>query len=524
MVHVTVDNFKDKDSFAVYELAEGSSVIDLKTEIEATEGVSIGRQRLVYNNRDLQDNESLDDSSIFNHDISNGFFVRLLPVQICIRFGQHRNEGEFQKDRDIQVQVDLEEPVYSIEQNDDLWYELQIRGGTLDSAKLSVLGSDTTQPTISISDINRSFLSYGIHHNDVINVVCKWKSRTTDDGDMAAPHNVTLGLLQDMSLSSGEVVTVEETTIEVITEKSSIPVETEKSTVHPTIKGLSLKCDALIELIEHDESSQPGWLYGTPIDRSEREPFWHSKKRGYFPGSFVSVVEEHLKGQHEEVTDITKVPPLPPFRFPPAEGRTFRMPIADGGHSFLKLMVDYELAACPITTPTHVTISLLCSTYNNRRVSSVSVMLTIPQNTVIEVKIRENEAHRKEFRSEQEITESRSEEKQFNGLNIGALGTTVDIEGGISKKHSIDDTEKGTKISRRKVDAGILEEDTIFWNLKAPMTKLDEDGLNGKESITFVLKKKPVKFNYECRVTHVRNGVEKTVKRIPRDWPLSQLI
>ncbi|GJJ10412.1 hypothetical protein Clacol_004638 [Clathrus columnatus] len=168
----------------------------------------------------------------------------------------------------------------------------------------------------------------------------------------------------------------------------------------------------------------------------------------------------------ETEDNMINIPPqLPPFRFPPADGMTFNMPISDN---------------------------------------------------VSDVQICENEAHRKEIQTDQEVTETRSQDKHFDGINIGVHGTSVGFQGGISQQHSINNTVKASKV--------ILKEDTIFWNLKAPMTRLDDDGLNGEEFLTFVLTKKPVRFKYKCRVTHVvEDGVKKTTERISRDWSFLKL-
>ncbi|GJJ10414.1 hypothetical protein Clacol_004640 [Clathrus columnatus] len=419
MIHITVDSFKYTDSFAVYELPEGSSVIDLKTEIEATESILIGsqtcmllvyshteisgHQRLVYDNRDLQDNEKLD-SSIFE-DPSNGI-IYLLQARIYLHlieqdahFDKTSNcDSKPQEVQIIEISVDLERPVRK----------------------------------------------------------------------------------------------------------------------------------------RHDwVSLQSGWLYGTPIGRSKInssfwQPFLERQSEGYFPEVFVSYayVGGNVRNNLEtEDNNMINIPPqLPPFRYPPADGMTFHMPISDNGHSFLKLTVDYALTSHPVD-PTHVTISLLCTTHDIRRISSISVFITIPQSTVSDVQICENEAHRKEIQTDQEVTETRSQDKHFDGINIGVHGTSVSFQGGISQQHSIGNTVKASKVFRRKVDTGILKEDTIFWNLKAPMTRLDDDGLNGEEFLTFVLTKKPVRFKYKCRVTHaVGNGVKKTTERISRDWSFLKLI
>ncbi|GJJ10388.1 hypothetical protein Clacol_004614 [Clathrus columnatus] len=525
-IRIAIDSFKDKDSRAVYELPGGSSVTSLKAEIEATENIPVGHQRLVHNDLDLEDNESLD--SLVLQDPCNTI-VKLLQPRIYVHLERDTNESKPQV-KTVDLSLDLADPIRT-----SLMWLTGSDGKTIDlsSAKLSVLGSKK-RPSIRISDIDRSFLSYGILNGDVIDIVYK---KSLDD-----PNQSTSSLDDLMPPKKRRRLSGSSNTNESI---SSSPfrdnIESKKrrglsdspkksprklvrakyswdgETMTPTIKGLSLKRDALIEVSEVERhTTQPGWLYGFQVDRSE--PLWKvfSSKKGYFPESFVYAVNEKGSEKHLETADTTfsdEIPSLPPFRFPPATGMEFHMPISDHGHSFLKLTANYHRISLP-SDPTHVTFSLLCSTHDNRRVSSVSIFITIPESTVSKVEVCKNEAHEKEIQTDLEVAESREKTKHFDGANIGTHGTTVGFQGGISKKHSIDYVEKGIKISRRIVNVGISKKDTIFWKLKAPMTNLDGEGLNGEESITLILMKKPAKFKYECRVTHVKDGIKKTTERI----------
>ncbi|GJJ10386.1 hypothetical protein Clacol_004612 [Clathrus columnatus] len=499
MVHVAIDSYKDKDSLAIYELAEGSSIIDLKAEIEATENIPVGHQRLVYKEQELKDSEGVDPLKTV---------IYLLKARIYLYLKQQREASDNerlikrQEDEIIDISVDLEEPVRSLSKL------IQRDGKTINTstAKLFVLDSDK-QPIVNISDVNQSFSSYGVCNGNIIDVVYEsWTAAETDfDRLFGFPH------------SHGETLR------KVVRAKYDWDGEIK----HPIIKGLPLKRNDLFNAITvSDGFVPPGWLYGSGIHQPEPKSTWllfsffrRGKEKekdtntfqGFFPESFtVADTKEDL-----ESSDL-KIPPLPPFQFPPATGMIFHMPFSDNGHSFLKLTVHYELLSGPTDT-TRVTMKLLCSTNDTRRISSVGMFITIPYcNEISDVQVCDNEAHRKEIQTDKQVTDNQSKETHFDGINIGAHGVTVGLQGGVSRKRSISDTEKGLKISQRKVEAGVLKEGTIFWNLKAPMTKLDDDGLTGEESITFTLTKKPVEFKYDCRVTHSRNGVEKIAQRVSK--------
>ncbi|GJJ12829.1 hypothetical protein Clacol_007074 [Clathrus columnatus] len=510
MVRIMVDNYKDRESLAVYELPEGSSIIDLKAEIEATEGIPIAHQRLGTGKwdieepdyRDYQDDQNLD--SLIPGDLSEIIiYLRRALIYCYFRLREtaefSRTDSNPQKPMIMKISVDLDEPICTSSLVRTARYMATI------SPELFVLDLDG-QPTISISDMKKPFSYYGIRNGD-----------------------------------------------------------------HPHFKGLPLKRNALISA-KRSPTVQPGWLYGSPIPSTDVEslgqpyvPAFDRRIVGYFPENYVSpqAVEEEVE-QPSETTAVLEIPSLPPFQFPPASGMTFRLPISDKGHSFLNLTVNYECVSSP-ADPTYVTISLLCATHDIRRVSAISIFISIPESEVLNVEVRENEAHRKEIHTDKEVAENQSKERHLDGVNIGTHGTTVGFQGGISGKYFLGSTEKRSKVSRRKVTAGIDKEDSIFWNLKAPSTKLDEDGLNGEEFITLVLKKKPVefrlgifcrnvtagidkkhrifwdlkapntkldedglngeefitlvlkkkpaRFKYNCRVTHAKNGVEKTTER-----------
>ncbi|GJJ10415.1 hypothetical protein Clacol_004641 [Clathrus columnatus] len=512
MISITLHNFKDKESLTVYELPEGSSVIDLKTEIEATEGIPIGHQRLHYgrwDKRDLQNDKSLE--LLISRGPPKSIFYLVEARIYC----QPSFKGDIiESNRTLYLRkeeffVDLDEPIRTSSVVTHWMYQWS-------PSELSVLDS-VAQRTVNISDISQSFSFYGICNGDVINIVSEpwttvqweyYESQRYQAAHRPAPappkYHEKYTIVKAKYDWDGEILK------------------------HPEIRGLPLERGALFNAVTVIPDSpsfkeiitSPGWLYGTSISSSELNSqlsFFNNLSaglrktpQGWFPENFVSPIEK-VADQPSEAENVLEIPSLPLFHFPPATGMTFRVPISDKGHSFLKLTVNYECISSPVD-PTHVTVSLLCSTHDIRRISAVSVFIMVPEGEASNIQVCENEAHRKEIHTEKEITETQSKEKHFDGFNLGTAGATVELQGGISGKRSFGSTEKGSKVSRRKVSATIDKADTIFWNLKAPASKLDEDGLDGEESITFVLKRKPVLFKYKCRVTHAKNGVEKSIE------------
>ncbi|GJJ12834.1 hypothetical protein Clacol_007079 [Clathrus columnatus] len=426
MVRITVDNYRDFDSLVVYELPKGSLVVDLKAEIEATEG----HQRLGNRRgdgpdyQDYQDDQNLD-SLISGNLCETIIYLRQALIYCHFKLRDITETSDYylkhQETEIVGISVNLDRPIYTSKLRRDWRYRTAL------SPELFAL-DPYGQPTINISDISKPFSYYGIRNGDVITII-----------SLPPPHYYSSlskrGLLPPIvdeihkyfpPFPCSNYTPLQTYTI--VQAKHNWDGEI----MHPHIKGISLKRNALFISEKSSFIGQPGWLYGSPIPSTEVG----SPERPYVPA------------------------------------------------------LDKKI-----------------------------VFVTIPESEVLNVQVHENELHRKEIHTDKEVTESQSKERHLDGVNIGTHGTTVGFQGGMSGKYSFGSTEKGSKVSQRKVTAGIDKEDTIFWNLKAPSTKLDEDGLNGEEVITLVLKEKPVEFKYNCRITHAKNGVEKTMERRTKNWP-----
>lgn len=217
------------------------------------------------------------------------------------------------------------------------------------------------------------------------------------------------------------------------------------------------------------------------------------------------------------IKDVSEIPPLPPFLFPPARGLSFDVPIGDHGHSFLTISANYEFSSCP-TDPTHVTIKLLSATHHTRRISGISLLITMdPDNCLTNIQTQENAIPEEPTHTDQKVTTTKSKEGQISGFNIGVGGTSIGIQGGVLSTYSVENAEKGSKTYRKEISAGLRGGSMIFWDLKASVTNLDEKGLQGEENISFVVARKPERFKYNCRITHAKDGVEKKFRRVSKE-------
>ncbi|KAK7441537.1 hypothetical protein VKT23_016530 [Stygiomarasmius scandens] len=66
----------------------------------------------------------------------------------------------------------------------------------------------------------------------------------------------------------------------------------------------------------------------------------------------------------------------------------FLFKIADGGHSLVAITLEYEEFSSP-DDPTLVRAKVLCKSFETRRVSAISIHITIPDDEVIDVQPKE---------------------------------------------------------------------------------------------------------------------------------------
>ena len=183
--------------------------------------------------------------------------------------------------------------------------------------------------------------------------------------------------------------------------------------------------------------------------------------------------------------------PLPPFRFPWAEPRTFSRGFANWGHSLIEISITYNREAVP-GEPTLLNVTLKCRAIGSR-VSEASIQVTVPNGEVEDVWSprmvleREGEMQAKFVtRNEQSL----GVDAGFHGVGLGISGTRVTEE-----------ERSGTlPITQMSIAGDSLRGDTASWLIKEAAT-LGGAGLPARLSdMSFKLTKQPDAFIFDCLV------------------------
>jgi hypothetical protein len=214
-------------------------------------------------------------------------------------------------------------------------------------------------------------------------------------------------------------------------------------------------------------------------------------------------------------------PKLPPFSYPKAEPTYFEVKFADRGHSFINVSVDYDAFSSP-EDATLVRVKVYCATLDNfRRISGVSLKIKIPDKEVVSIYPKESTGGT-EFCTEFSLTEN-----DTSGFGLQKLGLTTpagfgaDIEAGGHRDKGTEMNHKGSMRSKSTVRGNILERRTVVqWSIKeAAANQRLGYGVNGEqEEMGFILAGKPEKFEYDCAITHVKDGKETVKQTMSRTW------
>ncbi|KAF8176110.1 hypothetical protein K438DRAFT_79476 [Mycena galopus ATCC 62051] len=94
---------------------------------------------------------------------------------------------------------------------------------------------------------------------------------------------------------------------------------------------------------------------------------------------------EYILSQNASTSDSEPAPELPEFRFPSAAPLEYKLHLGEKGHSYVKATLTYETCAPP-GQPTLVNVQLECVGTSDRCISSVSLKITSPDQTVKDVK------------------------------------------------------------------------------------------------------------------------------------------
>ncbi|KAK7457204.1 hypothetical protein VKT23_010504 [Stygiomarasmius scandens] len=198
----------------------------------------------------------------------------------------------------------------------------------------------------------------------------------------------------------------------------------------------------------------------------------------------------------------------------------FEVKIADGGHTYVKISpyIDEEESN---SERTRVGVDISCQSFS-RQISSISTHIT-PRHA----KVTGVEPCREIKSGVQQIKfETKRRERSSIGLqSIGVsppIGFGFKIKGGWLKMSEEGETHKGMKTSYETLSGFSRHGDTASFMLKGISPTCGGDGLSGEHGdMRFYLENNPheeLKFDYDCRIEHVKGKKQKTKKCRSRNW------
>ncbi|KAK7444745.1 hypothetical protein VKT23_015062 [Stygiomarasmius scandens] len=196
----------------------------------------------------------------------------------------------------------------------------------------------------------------------------------------------------------------------------------------------------------------------------------------------------------------------------------FMVKIADGGHSLVNVSLEYKNLCSPDDS-TLIRVKVICKIFGNRRISAISIHITIPEDEVIEIHPKER------VDPETVISEVAVREREITEYGLKSLGVNlpaglgVEVGVGATKGKDREVAQKGTMYSRKIITGNIIQKDTVCWGFTEAVTAWGGNGLTGEQGeMWFILKGKPDKFEYNCRITHIKGQKERTKQTMSRSW------
>jgi hypothetical protein len=209
----------------------------------------------------------------------------------------------------------------------------------------------------------------------------------------------------------------------------------------------------------------------------------------------------------------SEVPALPKFVYPLASGMNFKAPLGDSGFSNINISLDYNPKSSPMALTT-VTARINFNTHGRRHITAVSLSISIPNNEASEIESIPNSSSLEKVITDVQVRETRQVDKHFDGLSVGVSQVKVEVKGGASSGQTSERSETAKKEYTKTSTARLDPEDSgvIIWQIKAPGSLTDHEGLREEERMTFTLRRKPEKFFYTCLVDHAKDGKQFTGK------------
>ncbi|KAK7441540.1 hypothetical protein VKT23_016533 [Stygiomarasmius scandens] len=529
MVQLFLSDFRSPEIYTVYDIVpERHRVWDLKEQIEDAEGIPAGSQRLEFNGLALENSQFLEEYSIPD----NGL-ISLVPTPVLLAIDKSAidlgNEPRFISVDDIPQSVtfpidlniaDLETFEKKIIRKLGVtWFSWAVKDGK--GIRLQFKFCDRMLSS------NQTLFEQGIREGDTINAICEI---------VAASQKLSYyDMFKDAIPCSYEPVRSKVVTVNH---------NWNGQMKHPRIRGKPLKqgeCFSIPEIAQDRD-----WI---SIPRSS--------PREYFPSTLLSITKittatsplplRRRKSEssypdpvqeprptpenrsqssdpdpiNEEEISLIEGPrlKLPPFEYPKATPLEFLFKVADGGHSLINVTLDYNEISSPDDDTTLVRVKVLCQSFGTRRISAISIHITIPGDEIVDFEPKER------FDSEEIVTKFAVRDRatvEYGLKSVGVnspIGYGVQVGIGASKGKEREVGFQGKQSSRKMMMGNVIQGNTVCWSAKEALTGLGGNGLEGEQGeMWFMLKGKPDVFEYDCRVTHVKDQKEKTKQAMSKSW------
>ncbi|KAJ7464432.1 hypothetical protein FB451DRAFT_1370216 [Mycena latifolia] len=263
---------------------------------------------------------------------------------------------------------------------------------------------------------------------------------------------------------------------------------------HPNVKGLPLRIGMIVSQVAIDRDPDPEWPRGYAEDRPD--------VIGYFPPKYIGSLEPNsAQDGAGNLNDKSpgQIPDLPPFHFPKASRSYFKScAFGERSHSYLQVTLDYETLARPgDSTPVNVTLD--CIAAGERRITSVSLMITSPGQTVKDVGCAQSPGGQQSIHVE--ATREIENERHRDG-SLAVPNIPLEITAGGSHQQEETVVEPGTR--ELKIQCFKKDGSTAHWVVKGA------EGVDGRRGdvpatmkLSFILEEKPAIFQYGYSMTTV---------------------
>ncbi|KAF8176735.1 hypothetical protein K438DRAFT_1846680 [Mycena galopus ATCC 62051] len=276
---------------------------------------------------------------------------------------------------------------------------------------------------------------------------------------------------------------------------------------HPKTNGVPLRKGMRVHLDE----------VATKRDASGNEDIWCLGRReeifpgpiGWIPRLYIrSPDSQYIWSENASTSDSEPAPGLPAFPFPSAAPLEYKLHLGEKGHSYVKATLKYETCEPP-GQPTLVNVQLECVGTSDRCISSVSLKITSPDQTVRDVKSPEANKFGAQTPVHVEVTKRQTAE-HHGELHFAAAQVPFGADAGASRQNEQTQSESGTRQSQMHIKGSVYSKDTAHWAVDGARGVGERDCVPDElQGMSFVLEEKPAVFLYECYVTTVKNGQRK---------------